>query len=341
MLSNLSRSLRIIIAIIVLFFIIETLLLLSNAPSDAHFYNFNHSPPPAPTNALDWSRFAYVQYVTNTPYLCNSVMLFETLNRLQSKADRIMMYPMKFSLDENDNGTESRLLRKARDEYKVKLVPIEIQSRASGDATWAESFTKLLAFNQTQYDRVLSLDSDATILQHLDELFLLPSCPLAFPRAYWLNPDERVMSSQLMLIQPSKFEFDRIMTAINTADRSDYDMEIVNDLYRDNALIIPHRPWTLLTGEFRNDDHSAYLGNKNETWNPDDVFKATKFLHFSDWPVPKPWINPPSHIMDEKKPSCQKNATSGQLDDCRNRDYWLGIYADFAKRRKDVCDLTV
>lgn len=32
-------------------------------------------------------------------------------------------------------------------------------------ATWADSFTKLLAFNQTQYDRVLSLDSDATLLQ--------------------------------------------------------------------------------------------------------------------------------------------------------------------------------
>lgn len=31
--------------------------------------------------------------------------------------------------------------------------------------TWAESYTKLLAFNQTQYARVLSLDSDATLFQ--------------------------------------------------------------------------------------------------------------------------------------------------------------------------------
>lgn len=31
--------------------------------------------------------------------------------------------------------------------------------------TWAESYTKLLPFNQTQYDRVLSLDSDSTVLQ--------------------------------------------------------------------------------------------------------------------------------------------------------------------------------
>jgi len=31
--------------------------------------------------------------------------------------------------------------------------------------TWSKSYTKLLAFNQTGYDRILNLDSDATILQ--------------------------------------------------------------------------------------------------------------------------------------------------------------------------------
>jgi hypothetical protein len=132
MLPNMPKAARTIIAIIVLFFIVETLLLLSNARSNTSFYEFHHDPPPNPADAVDWSRFAYSQYVTNIPYLCNSVMLFETLDRLQSKADRIMMYPSDFSLDESDNGTESRLLRKARDEYKVKLVPIEVQSRSSG-----------------------------------------------------------------------------------------------------------------------------------------------------------------------------------------------------------------
>lgn len=133
MLPNLPKPLRTIIIIIVLFFIIETLFLLSNGYSDSHFYEPHKESPVIPTETLDWSRFAFVQYVTNTPYLCNSVMLFEALNRLQSKADRIMMYPMDFSLDETDNGTESRLLRKARDEYKVKLIPIQVQSRSGGD----------------------------------------------------------------------------------------------------------------------------------------------------------------------------------------------------------------
>ena len=71
----------------------------------------------------EWSHFAYVQYVTNLPYLCNSIMLFERLHSLGCKPDRLMMYPSRFSHD--DNGTESRLLTKARDEYKVKLKPID------------------------------------------------------------------------------------------------------------------------------------------------------------------------------------------------------------------------
>lgn len=121
----------------------------------------------------------------------------------------------------------------------------------------------------------------------MDELFLMPSCPLAIPRAYWLNPDDRVMTSILLLIQPSKSEFDRIISAVNTAGRFDYDMEVLNDLYRDSALIVPHRPYAMLSGELRSNDHSKYTGNVNETWNPDKIMEEVKFVHFSDWPMPK------------------------------------------------------
>lgn len=96
--------------------------------------------PPAvvPTfeeNKVDWSRYAYTQYVTNAAYLCNSVMIFETLNRLGSKADRVMMYPEKMMdpAETNPTSEEAKLLAKARDQYKVKLVPVSVQRRAGGD----------------------------------------------------------------------------------------------------------------------------------------------------------------------------------------------------------------
>jgi hypothetical protein len=81
--------------------------------------------------AVDWSRLAYVQYVTNTAYLCNSVMIFESLHRLGTKADRLMMYPSHFHPDQDTE--EGRLLSKARDVYGVKLASIEVQRRNSND----------------------------------------------------------------------------------------------------------------------------------------------------------------------------------------------------------------
>ncbi|RAL03481.1 nucleotide-diphospho-sugar transferase [Aspergillus ibericus CBS 121593] len=310
--------------------VVRTLALLVVSPS-AHAHGL--------TADIDWSRFAYTQYVTNTAYLCNSVMLFETLHRLGSRADRFMMYPAEFPT--NGNSVEAKLLRKARDEYGVKLMPIEVQSRKTADSTWAQSYTKLLAFNQTQYDRVLSLDSDSTILQTMDELFLLPPCPVAIPRAYWLNPNDRVMSSQVMLVQPSAVEFRRIEQSIAAAGSKEYDMEIVNALYRDNALILPHRPYNLLTGEFRSTNHTAYLGSLIDPWNPAETLKEAKFVHFSDWPVPKPWIRASKTVIAENQPKCEMDPQTGRSDDCRARDVWRGLYEDFARRRQGVCGMTV
>jgi alpha-N-acetylglucosamine transferase len=115
---------------------------------------------------IDWSKFAYSQYVTDRNYLCNSLMIFESLHRLGSRAERLMMYPEQWSLDPPE-ASDPTLLWKARDEYNVTLVPIRVQ-HFTGEATWSDSFTKLLAFNQTQYERVISLDSDANVLQVSD-----------------------------------------------------------------------------------------------------------------------------------------------------------------------------
>ncbi|KAL3460076.1 nucleotide-diphospho-sugar transferase [Aspergillus heterothallicus] len=299
------------------------------------------SQPPSSTNhtlsssgdtghIIDWSRFAYAQYATNIDYLCNSVMVFETLHRLQSKAHRLLMYPSSYSVN------ESHLLRKARNEYNVNLVPIEVQRRESSGLSWAESYTKLLIFNQTQYDRVLGLDSDATMLQHLDDLFLMPPSPVAMPRAYWLDQDSLFLTSLLLLVEPSKSEFTRVITAISDAGRDDYDMDILNKLYRDSALVLPHRPNALLTGEFRSKIHTRYLGSA-QGWDPAKILAEAKVIHFSDWPVPKPWIAAESLMIEKHQPQCELNSTTGQ-EDCRSRDIWLGLYHDFAERRKVVLE---
>ncbi|KXH46224.1 glucose N-acetyltransferase [Colletotrichum nymphaeae SA-01] len=291
--------------------------------------------------SIDWSRFAYVQYVTNKDYLCNSVMFFERLQHLESKADRVLMYPSVMLSDPHEkehegSSDDDKLLILAREKYNVKLDPISVQHRTGSDPTWADSFTKLLAFNQTKYDRVLSIDSDSTLLQHMDELFSLPSTPVAMPRAYWLHPDKHILSSQVILIQPSQVEFTRIKSKINNAGRNDYDMELVNELYQDSAMVLPHRPYDLLTGEFSKDNHQWYLGSDEEAWDPVAVYNEAKFLHFSDWPLPKPWLDAPENLVREREPKCV--ALIDGLGSCAARDIWRGIYEEFRERRKRVCD---
>ena len=94
-----------------------------------HPFSGNHTSHRLGT--VDWPRFAYVQYVTTTPYLCNSVMLFERLQHLGSKADRLLMYPS--SLNVAGESMEGQLLRKARDEYGAKLESIEMQHKSMHD----------------------------------------------------------------------------------------------------------------------------------------------------------------------------------------------------------------
>jgi hypothetical protein len=172
----------------------------------------------------------------------------------------------------------------------------------------------------------------------MDELFLIPRAPVAMPRAYWLS-EESTLSSQIVLIQPTPEEFTRVKNAIDSAKGGDFDMEIVNDLYGKDCMILPHRKYDLLTGEFRNmKDHRNYLGNDYEEWDPEKILAEAKFLHFSDWPMPKPWLSSSASQTKDVQPPCVQDKDG--KEDCRARDIWLGFYSDFKERRK-VCILFV
>lgn len=134
-----------------------------------------------------------------------------------------------------------------------------------------------------------------------------------------------------MLVQPSAVEFQRVTDAVNEGGQDDYDMEIVNKLYKDHALVLPHRPYDMLTREFGSEDHTNYLGPDKEEWDPVAAFNEAKFVHFSDWPMPKPWIRAPEGLRSEREPKCR--VKNGQ-EYCVERDIWNGLYDDFRERRK-------
>jgi len=163
----------------------------------------------------------------------------------------------------------------------------------------------------------------------MDELFFLPQAPVAMPRAYWLDD---TMSSQLMVIEPSLVEFDRIQYAFAHRKATDFDMEIMNDLYSKECLVLTPQKYNLITGEFRSNLHYRYLGSMTAKWDARRALKDAKYMHFSDWPYPKPWAEY-SHVTHDKlQPDCE--ITIEGDEDCSSRDVWDEIYDEFLARRQ-------
>lgn len=198
-----------------------------------------------------------------------------------------------------------------------------------------------MAFSLDYYDRVIALDSDITLLKPIDELFTLPDTPIALPRAYWYHTTPVPLTTMLMVIKPNQKELERFKRVIieggnhYVVEAHKFDMELINERFEESALVLPHRPYALLSGEFRRRNHSAYLGSPLETWDAQRVYDEAKLVHFSDWPLPKPWIMWPLEGLAEMQPDCGGSHEGS----CPERRIWKGLYEDFRARRKDVCRL--
>lgn len=198
-----------------------------------------------------------------------------------------------------------------------------------------------MAFSLAYYNRVIALDSDVTLLKPLDELFLLPPTPIAMPRAYWADSKPWPLTSMLMVLEPNLDELERFTKTVRGGGNDElvsvhrFDMELVNERFENSAMVLPHRPYALLTGEFRRHDHSAYLGSSFEKWDAEKAYSEAKLVHFSDWPLPKPWIMWPAEGLAEMQPDCG----GSHAGTCAERRIWKHLYDDFRKRRQDICKL--
>lgn len=314
-------------------------------------YWLSSEPRPA---KVDWNKFAYSQYVTDSHSLCNAIVVFEALHRFGSKADRVLLYPQQWdTYVSSGQDRDSQLLNLAKDKFNVLLHPVRVLNAAGPTLPGTHQFpstpdmsiTKLRAFELTLYKRVIHLDNDITLLQNLDDLFFLPKTPLAIPRAYWsetLEGTAHPLSSLLMLLEPNRQDFRWMLEHLQNLQSSSpthttQAIDLLTARFGTSALILPHRPYALSTSEFRRRDHSLYLGTPRErqaqTWDADAILAEAKLVHFSDWPLPKPWIMWPYEGVAEMQPNCG-GAKKGT---CKEREIWKGLYADFRRRRKDIC----
>ncbi|GKT60957.1 glucose N-acetyltransferase [Colletotrichum tofieldiae] len=286
--------------------------------------SFLTEPQPFWATELLVPRFAYVQYATDIEYLCNAILIFpETWMEGESR--------------------ESKAIRKIQEELpNLVMRPFGLLSTHQGDATWANSLTKFHAFDLTEYTRVLAFDSDSQVLNSMDHYFLAPMAALAVPRAYWLTEKDtpvtkQVLSSHVMLLEPNRSRYEKV---VREALRSgDFDMEVVNHMFKDSAMILPHRHLALLTGELRSKDHKKYLAPDNdEEWDAMLEVSRAYLVHFSDWPLPKPWLPHSDAQWQASLPDCPKQDDKPDRPRCADRTIWSAIYMEFKEDRERYCN---
>ncbi|GAV50325.1 hypothetical protein ZYGR_0U01810 [Zygosaccharomyces rouxii] len=143
---------------------------------------------------IDWSKFAYVNYATDIDYLCSTFIMFQNLKRYGTKAKlHLMVSNQMLSPDNEFSQSANMLLQRIRnlDPEQVVVKPVESTYKPNDQSEWKDSLTKLQVFNQTEYDRVIYLDSDAELKDSMDELFFIPSyIKFAAPLAYWFFDDK-------------------------------------------------------------------------------------------------------------------------------------------------------
>ena len=79
-----------------------------------------------------WTKVAYVQLLREHIHVCNAVMIFAELDRQESLAQRLLLYPKEWHDQQSGQRnpdvhieTSLRLLKNAAKRYKVELEPVD------------------------------------------------------------------------------------------------------------------------------------------------------------------------------------------------------------------------
>ncbi|ETO63907.1 hypothetical protein F441_18319 [Phytophthora nicotianae CJ01A1] len=237
---------------------------------------------------VDQKRFAYFFYVTSNTYACAAIQFIHHLvNDLQMNSSRIDVVVM------HTIHANAPLLHKLQDRYHVRTILVDSVKADATEPTWRESLTKLRAFQDWGYDRVVFFDADAVPMANLDHLFDLPPATLYAPTAYWL--EQPFFASTLLVIEPSDEIFnDMIRWARERGPAAGFDMDILNTYFANSVRYLPG-VYTVLNSDFRRapTEKSTLFDTTAE------LKEKTRLVHFSckpDGSYGKPW-NWPSHDL--------------------------------------------
>ncbi|SCU93583.1 LAFA_0F17172g1_1 [Lachancea sp. 'fantastica'] len=176
-----------------------------------------------PQKAVKWDSYAYVNYATDPEYLCNTLVLFRKLKNLNTRAKLVALVSRDMLESENSEKQQSskllldKIVQVSPQQVVVKVVDSIVKPT---DLTpWSKSLTKMLVFNQTEYERVVYLDSDAQVSNSMDELFFLPPyVQFAAPLTYWSlsRDDYQAASEEIRANEKKNAKLENVISVLNS-----------------------------------------------------------------------------------------------------------------------------
>jgi glycogenin glucosyltransferase len=221
-------------------------------------------------------------YVTT---LCNGDGYVPGVEALGQSLDRTGTKHPKVVLITPDVPESARQLLSSQGWWIRDIEPIENPNEQAQRlfARFANTFTKLRAFNLTEFSKVVLLDADTIAIQNIDELFERPG-PAAAPD--FLLPDH--FNSGVMVVDPSEDTFNRMMEQLFVSGSYDGgDQGFLNSFYPDwYSLPAGHR---LPSGY--NMHHFIYQFLRAYPGLAQHVEGKAKIIHYT---VQKPWRSKPT-----------------------------------------------
>ena len=155
---------------------------------------------------------AYVTMLCNGDgYVTGATVLGKSLEASRSNVPRVAMVTADISA-----AARSRLAAQGWEVRDVEPIANPAADALLVFPRFGAVFTKLRAWELTDFDRIVLLDADTLVLQNVDDLFERPGFAAA---PDFFLPDR--FNSGVMVIPPSKETFDRMVAALSSAPSYD------------------------------------------------------------------------------------------------------------------------
>lgn len=121
----------------------------------------------------------------------------------------------------------------------------------------------------------------------------------------------------------------------------------VRKLFKPEVLVLPFAKYGLLTGSLKNPKHYSMISNdvlgyKNLNENGDEITRNlndavtySKYMHFSDYPIGKPWVY---QSIKDIECNVEKEKSRGLELEPQACNVWNSVYESYMQTR-EICSV--